>query len=148
MNFHFIDELWKYWDNYGEVVIFKLELTRITQVWALMGSLWFCPHFWPSPSPRNYDHWFKDWDGFGVYLRVFGAIWSSSDSPSTTRGTLCIGYVDSSTWYPSYTMHVGISIPMVATHWLCLFYRFLFVGFLVLFGFYQVYLHLLRWILC
>jgi len=54
--------------------------------------------------------------GFSVYSCVFGAIRSSSDSPSTTRGTLCIGYVDSSTWYSSYTVHVGISIPTVATH--------------------------------
>ena len=36
--------------------------------------------------------------GFGVYSHIFGAIRSSSGSPSTTRGTLCVGYVDSSTW--------------------------------------------------
>ena len=30
----------------------------------------------------------------------------------------CSTYVDSSTWYPSYTIYVGISIPMVAMHWL------------------------------
>ena len=57
--------------------------------------------------------------GFGMYSRVFGAIQlSSSDSPSTTIGTLCISYIDSSTWYSSYTVHIGISIPMVAMHWL------------------------------
>jgi len=54
--------------------------------------------------------------GFGIYSHVFGAIRPSSGSPSTTRGTLCVGYIDSCTWYSSYTIHVGISIPMVATH--------------------------------
>jgi len=61
--------------------------------------------------------------GFSTYSHVFGAIQSSSGSPSTTRGTLCMGYVDSSTWYSSYMSHVGISIPMVATHWLHLSYN-------------------------
>ena len=50
-------------------------------------------------------------------MYLLGAIQSSSGSPSTTRGTLCVGYVDSSTRYSSYTIHVGISIPMVAMHW-------------------------------
>jgi len=54
--------------------------------------------------------------GFSPYLRVFGAIRPSSGSPSTTRGTLCMGYVDSSTQYSSYRIHVGISFPTVATH--------------------------------
>ena len=46
----------------------------------------------------------------------------SSGSPSTTRSTLCAGYIDSSTWYSSYTIHVGISIPTVAMHRLRLSY--------------------------
>jgi len=54
--------------------------------------------------------------GFGVYSHVFGAIRSSSDSPSTMRGTLCVGYIDSSTWYSSYMLHVGISFPTMAMH--------------------------------
>jgi len=60
--------------------------------------------------------------GFGVYSRVFGAIWLSSGLPSTTRGTLCGTYVDTSTWYSSYMIHAGISIPTVATYWLHLSY--------------------------
>jgi len=60
--------------------------------------------------------------GLGIYSHVFGAIQLSSGSPSTMRGTLCIGYVDSRTRYSSYTIHVGISIPMVAMQRLCLSY--------------------------
>ena len=57
--------------------------------------------------------------GFSVYSRVFGAIRLISDSPNTTRGIPCVGYVDSSTWYSSYTIQIGISFPTVATYSLC-----------------------------
>ncbi len=40
--------------------------------------------------------------GFSPYSCVFGTIRSSSGYPSTTRGILCVDYIRSSTWYPSY----------------------------------------------
>jgi len=54
--------------------------------------------------------------GFSAYSHVFGGIQLSSGSPSTMIGTLCVGYTDSGTWYSSYRIHVGISIPTVAMH--------------------------------
>jgi len=61
--------------------------------------------------------------GFSTYLHAFGVIQVSSGFPSTPRGTLCVDYIHSSTQYSSYMIHVGISIPTVATHQLHLSYN-------------------------
>jgi len=61
--------------------------------------------------------------GFCIYSHIFGVIRLSSGFLNTTRGTLCVDYVCSSTWYTSYMIHVGISIPTVAMHWLHLSYN-------------------------
>ena len=64
--------------------------------------------------------------GFGVYSCIFGMYpsvqWSIkyyTNDPSQEIIALCSTYVDTSTQYSSYTIHVGISFPMVATYSLC-----------------------------
>jgi len=64
-----------------------------------------------------------------VYLCIFGTYSSArwfityyTNGPYQEIIALCIISVDSSTWYSSYTIHVGISFPTVATHMLCLPY--------------------------
>jgi len=48
---------------------FWQESHRFEPLWDHCDS-WFCPHFWPSPSPRICDHWCKEWD------LLFPWIWS------------------------------------------------------------------------
>jgi len=37
---------------------------------------WFCPHFWPCPSQRIYNHWFENWDLLFPWIRcIFTCIW-------------------------------------------------------------------------
>jgi len=67
--------------------------------------------------------------GFGVYSWIFGPYPSAqwfliyyTNGPYQEIIALHGTYVDSSTWYSSYTIYVGISFPMAATHRLCLPY--------------------------
>ncbi len=61
--------------------------------------------------------------GFGVYSCIFGMYPSAwwfltyyTDGPYQGIIALRRTYLDTSTWYSSYTVHVGISFPTVATH--------------------------------
>jgi len=61
--------------------------------------------------------------GFDVYSCIFGpypsAQWflmSYTNGPYQEIIALCITYMDSSTWYSSYMIHVGISFLTVATY--------------------------------
>ena len=67
---------------------------------------------------------------FGVYLCIFGMYSSArwffmyyTNGPYQEIIALCSISVDSSTWYSSYMIHVGISFPTVAMHMLRLPYR-------------------------
>jgi len=69
--------------------------------------------------PHGFD---VDLCTFGMYPSVQWFLKYYANDPSQSIITLCRTYIDSSTWYSSYIIHVGISFPMTATHRLHLSY--------------------------